>query len=188
MLDMFGQPRQQRGMEIAATKQLRQKGDLWIVPSASGNGTYVVDPTEAETSCSCPDYEARSLPCKHLFAVEYIRQEVTTADGATVVTEAVRVTYAQNWPAYNRAQCEEKAVVQTLLRGLCDGIAQPEQSNGRPRLPLGDVIYGSAMKVYGTMSGRRSTTDLRACEAAGLVGRAAHYNSVFRFKCFNGKI
>jgi transposase len=175
--------RRERGLALAKAKGKRIKpiaDGKYLVPSATENaGGYVVDATARQ--CSCPDYESRGLPCKHVFAVEYVREEITAANGEKIVTEAVRITYAQNWPAYNRAQCEEKSVVQTLLRGLCDGIAQPEQSKGRPRLPLGDVIYGSAMKVYGTMSGRRSTTDLRACEAAGLVERAAHYNSVFRY-------
>lgn len=37
------------------------------------------------------------------------------------------------------------------------------------------------MKVYGTMSGRRSTSDLRECESQGLVDRAASYNTIFRY-------
>lgn len=102
-------------------------------------------------------------------------------DGTIVVTEGLRITYPQNWPAYNRAQCEEKERVQILLRGLCDGIVQPPQGKGRPRLPLADVIYGATMKVYGTMSGRRSTTDIRECEAKGYIERAPAYNSIFRY-------
>jgi hypothetical protein len=104
-------------------------------------------------------------------------------DGTTVVTEGVvrRFTYPQQWPAYNRAQCEEKERVQALLSGLCDGIVQPKHERGRRPIPLRDVVYCAAMKVYGTMSGRRSTTDLRACEAAGHVRRAPSYNSIFRY-------
>lgn len=33
-----------------------------------------------------------------------------------------------------------------LLRGLCDGIVSPPQTKGRPRLDLGDVVYGATMK------------------------------------------
>jgi transposase len=36
------------------------------------------------------------------------------------------------------------------------------------------------MKVYGTMSARRSASDLRACAARGSVAKAPHYNSVLR--------
>jgi hypothetical protein len=38
----------------------------------------------------------------------------TAADGSQVVTESVKVTRktsTQNWPAYNAAQCSEKATV-----------------------------------------------------------------------------
>src|ERR1019366_4426489 len=99
-----------------------------------------------------------------------------------VVSEAVRPTYSQNWPAYNKAQVEEKERVQILLRGLCDGITEKAQrGRGRPRTPLSDVIYCATLKVYGTMSGRRSTTDLRASEERGHVEHAPAYNSIFRF-------
>lgn len=37
--------REQRGLEIAATKRIQQKGTLWLVPPSTGAGTYVVDPT-----------------------------------------------------------------------------------------------------------------------------------------------
>lgn len=154
-------------------------GSRWLVPSQTNqSGGYVVDADQ--NSCSCPDHEDRGVKCKHIWAVTYFRSEVTTPDGATVVTEQ-RVTYVQDWPRYNAAQCEEKHRVQLLLRGLCDGIAQPEQTSGRPRLPLGDVVYGATMKVYSTMSGRRATTDIRECEDKGLITKTPSYNSVFRY-------
>ncbi len=114
---------------------------------------------------------------QHIWAVLYFRSEVTLPNRATVLTEQ-RITYRQDWPQYNRAQCEEKDRVQLLLRGLCDGI---EQTNGRPRLPLADVVYSATMKVYSTMSGRRATSDIRACADRGLVEKAPSYNSVFRY-------
>lgn len=174
--------RQQRGLAIARAKSARIKhvaGSTWLVPSQTNpSGGYAVD--VSRQTCSCPDHEDRGVRCKHLWAVAYFRQEVTLLDGTTIVTEQ-RVTYSQNWTAYNRAQCEEKDRVQLLLRGLCDGIAQPEQTGGRPRLRLADVVYGATMKVYSTMSGRRATTDIRACEEKGLVAKAPSYNSLFRY-------
>jgi hypothetical protein len=116
---------------------------------------------------------------------------VVELDGTTTVTEAVlttepiatepRPTYAQDWAAYTRAQCEEQDVARVLLRGLCDGIVQPAQGMGRKRLPLADVVYGATMKVYSTMSGRRATSDLRACAAQGLMAKAPNHNSLFRY-------
>lgn len=171
--------REQRGLEIAATKKLRHKGDLWIVPSQKGSSTYVVDPTEAKPTCSCPDYETRGDKCKHVFAVEYVmRRESIGLDGSAV-TETVRVTYRQEWSAYNAAQVNEKDRVATLLHDLCSAIDNPIQKRGRPRLPLADTVFCAAMKVYGGMSGRRTSTDLREYAAKGYIDRAPHYNSVF---------
>jgi len=174
--------RQERGLALVQGKGSRIRhiaGAKYLVPSATENaGGYVVD-AEAST-CSCPDHETRASRCKRLWAVSYFRKEVAMPDGSTVVTESVRLTYRQDWPAYNRAQCEEKERVQILLKGLCDGIVSPKQARGRPRTPLGDAVYCATMKVYGTMSGRRSTTDIRACEEAGLVDRAPSYNTLLR--------
>ncbi len=97
----------------------------------------------------------------------------------TVVTEAVRLTYGQNWSAYNRAQTTEKDHLQVLLRELCNGITEPEPKRmGRPRLPLADVIFAATLKVYTTMSGRRATPDIRASADDEHV--APSYNSLFR--------
>jgi transposase len=174
--------RRERGLALAKSKATRFRhiaGGKYLVPSAQDGGAgYVVD-TEAG-ACTCPDHEERAVRCKHLWAVEFFRQEVTTPDGTTVVTEAVRITYRQDWRAYNAAQCEEKDRVQALLRSLCDGIVEPPQGLGRPRIPLGDAIYSAAMKVYVKLSARRATSDLRACEERGYVGRAPDYSSVCR--------
>jgi transposase len=170
--------REQRGMEIAATKKLAQKGPVWIVPSASKRGTYVVDPTEAEPTCSCPDYEEWHAKCKHIYAVEYtIRRETTTEAGT--VTETVRMTYRQEWSSYNAAQTHEKERVATLLRDLCTAIDNPVYKRGRPRLALADTVFCAVMKVYGGTSGRRAMTDLRDFAAKGYIDKAPHYNSIF---------
>lgn len=173
--------RQERGRQIASTGKVRQtRDDLWLVPSQSHTGSYLVDLTEL--SCTCPDHEATHGLCKHIHAVKFTRVRVTANDGTTVVTQdSLKVTYPQDWPNYNRAQVHEKEHVQELLRGLCAGIVQPPYTSGRPKLPLADVIYGSVMKVYTTFSGRRASTDIRECERKGLVDHAPHYNSIFNY-------
>lgn len=178
--------RQQRGLALVAAKRKSIKhvsGARWLVPSQTNpTGGYVVD-ADAST-CTCPDHEERGSKCKHIHAVLLIRQEVALPDGTTVTTTVAaeaRITYRQDWPAYNAAQCDEGDRVQLLLRALCDGIVQPPQTNGRPRLPLADVVYGATMKVYGGMSGRRSTSDIRACAERGLMSKVPSYNSVARY-------
>jgi hypothetical protein len=93
----------------------------------------------------------------------------------------MRVTYTQDWTAYNAAQTHEKERVTELLRALCDGISQPPQVMGRPRLPLSDVTFAAVMKVFTTISGRRATCDIRECEAKGHITSAPHYNSMFKY-------
>lgn len=182
--------RQERGLALAKNKGIKIIRDgLWTVPSATGAGSYAVDAKAG--SCTCPDHEVRGVRCKHLFAVEIVMKEtvvetVTTKSGATVTTETtrevkVRKTYAQDWPAYNAAQTNEKEHVAALLRALCAGIVQPPQGKGRPRLPLADLAHSAAMKVYTCMSGRRATTDIRACAEKGQIADAPHYNSVHGF-------
>lgn len=176
--------RQERGRLLARDKRIKRvEGVTWMVPSQGNAGTYLVNTLAA--TCSCPDYELRRTKCKHQWAVELTQTVETADDGSQVVTETVKVTrktYKQDWPNYNAAQCAEKETVQTLLRGLCDGIVTPPHAGrGRPSLPLADAVYGMTMKVYTTMSGRRASTDIRACADAGHLTRAPHYNSLFNY-------
>ena len=53
----------------------------------------------------------------------------------------MRVTYGQNWSAYNAAQTVEKERVAALLHGLCSAIDNPTHENGRPSLPLSDKVF-----------------------------------------------
>jgi len=69
-----------------------------------------------------------------------------------------------------------------LLRDLCDGIVTPAHPGRGPKpIPLADSTYASVMKVYTGMSGRRATSDIRACHSAGHIHRAPSYNSVFAY-------
>lgn len=177
------EPREHKGMMIAATMKIQRSGNAFIVPSQSDRGGYAVD--GSAKTCSCPDFELRRQPCKHVFAVEFYlkRETVTDPSGTTTVTEtsAVRVTYAQNWPAYNAAQTTEKAHFLTLLRDLCSGVQNPPQGNGRPHLPLGEQVFCATFKVYSGMSARRFATDLRTAHTDGLISDAPAYNSVLRY-------
>lgn len=186
--------RETKGLVIANQAKITRKGNLYLVPSQAGRGHYTVD-AEAQR-CSCPDFEFRRSACKHIFAVSiHIErtQTVTTTttqtpDGEATVTQTVetvkvekRVTYAQNWPSYNRAQANEKSEFLALLHELCQGIEEPVQTFGRPRLPLADIIFGVVYRTYSTFSGRRFTSDLRDAYAKGYVSQLPSYNSLFDY-------
>ncbi|MDO8532827.1 MAG: transposase [Dehalococcoidia bacterium] len=178
--------RQERGLEIAARSKIIRKGDVWLVPSQTQNGDkYTVIPG---LKCSCPDHETRLVKCKHMFAVEYVMERETAPDGTVTETESVKVTkvtrktYSQNWPAYNAAQSEEKTRFGVLLADLCKGIPQPiHEGRGRPALPLADMLFASAYKVYTGFSSRRFTSDLRDAKTEGLVASTPHFNSVTNY-------
>jgi len=183
--------REQRGLVIAAKSKLERSGDRWFVPSqsgrtgmAQGGAYYVVKPDVANPHCTCPDFEARQLRCKHIYAVEIVTRREYTDDGETqTVTETVTVkkTYKQEWTAYNAAQVNEKAEFQRLLHELCKGIGEPSQTNGRPRLPLEDMIFNCAFKVYSTVSQRRFISDLRDAQAKGYITKVPHFNSISNY-------
>jgi transposase len=187
MLDMYGESRQQRGLEIAAVSKIERKGPAWLVPSQSGKGRYTVIPDDESPHCSCPDHADGGHKCKHLFAVEYVIQRNRNSDGSTTVTETLTVrqsrkTYPQDWRAYNAAQTNEKAKFQELLRDLCAGVAEPPQGKcGRPRLSIQDALFSAVFKVYSTVSGRRFMTDLREAQAKGFIQKTPHYNSIFNY-------
>ena len=187
-------PREQRGQQIAATAKIKQTDKGWVVPSQSRRGSYLVTQAGAHYECGCPDYETRRQACKHIYAVEITiqrevtqREETTRRNGhvthtlTTTVKTTKRVTYRQDWPAYNQAQTHEKAIFQTLLHDLCQRISEPPQTMGRPRLPASDMVFAAAFKVYSTFSGRRFMTDLREAQAKGHIGKLPHYNSIFNY-------
>src|SRR5437773_10612835 len=75
-------PREERGLVIAATQKLTQKGKVWIVPSQTGSGKkYTVCPDAETPFCSCPDHEETGCPCKHIYAVRVTMQREHGTNG-----------------------------------------------------------------------------------------------------------
>src|SRR5262249_5034610 len=104
--------REERGLVIAATQKLTQKGPVWLVPSQSGRGRYTVCPDPEKPYCSCPDHEETGQRCKHIYAVEFTMNRETATDGTVTETRPITFTekkvYRQDWPLYTVAQIEEK--------------------------------------------------------------------------------
>jgi transposase len=178
--------RQIRGMQIAAGGGLvpGEGHHLWSVPSQSERRKYRVDPIADR--CDCPDHAATNLRCKHLWAVAFTMTAEVKPDGTTTLTETTRVTYSQDWAAYNAAQVEEKDTFLTLLADLCRTVPEPPQGRGRPRLPLSDMVFATTFKVFSRFSSRRFSSDLREAEARGLISRVPHFNSVSNYMASPG--
>jgi transposase len=191
--------RELKGMQIAATMPLRRDSSGWIVPSQSGAGTYRVSPHPTTTAkvaqgvvppppgvqpwnCTCPDFELRRMACKHVIAVEFVvRREHVYPDGTVVTEEAkTRITYTQNWPAYNAAQCAESDLFPSLLQSLCGTLERPYGGKGRPRLPLSDIAFDCVSKVYSGLSARRHDGEVRDAKEQGLTETDPSFNTVLR--------
>jgi len=58
------------------------------------------------------------------------------------------------WTAYNKAKCNEKRMFYLLLDELCSIIKEPEHVNGRPPIPLRDMLFCACLKIYNNFSAR----------------------------------
>jgi transposase len=173
--------REERGLIIAATSKIEKIPLGYKVHSQSGNGTYVVNLDHDKPFCTCPDFEARHQKCKHIYAVEFSLKREETPDGKVTEIRTMKVTYGQDWTAYNEAQTEEKRRFMILLTDLCDGLQQPEQNTGRPRLLLSDMAFASVFKVYTGFSSRRFTCDMDDATNLGYIAKTPHFNSVSNY-------
>jgi transposase len=180
-------PREQRGLVIAATQRLVQRGKVWLVPSQGGGGkkyTVHLDPTTP--FCSCPDHEDTGGKCKHMFAVEYTIAREHRGDGEVVETKTITLTekrtYRQDWPLYNLAQCEEKRRFMVLLHDLCKGLPDPPANKtGRKRTAMADMVFTAVFKVYSTFSSRRFGSDLDDAFDKGFISHKLHPGMSWRF-------
>ena len=173
------QGRQMRGLAIAVLdKNIRPDRFGFKVPSQSGNGVYLVNLDDGPY-CTCLDFEKRGKSCKHVYAVQALIQRRGQMDGIAPPPVGVRVT--QPWQAYDKSQVHEGEMFATLFRELCDTVPQPPQANGRPRLPLSDMLYGMGLKVYSTLSTRRAMSEIRSAVASGRMGKEPSYSTPIRY-------
>jgi transposase len=172
--------REMKGAQIAQSGRISETPKGWIVPSQSGKGSYLVYEENGETKCNCPDCEMRGAKCKHQWAVEYFVRESVDEEGNKVVEKVVRVTYSQNWKAYNESQTQEITLFDQLLKDLVKSIDDPEGEGrrGRPQLSLTDELFCAIQKVYSQLSQRRAHTLYRNAEEREQVRHAPHFNAV----------
>jgi transposase len=172
------EPRKLRGAEIARAGGIRRKSpDLWVVPSQSHKGSWLVDydTEDGQPVCTCPDFAERWKMCKHIFAIEIAEKRIAMPSE----NPPKQKKYTQNWAAYNAAQTNERAHFVELLHSLCQGIDMPEQTGrGRPRNPLADVVFALVTKVYSGKSGRRAHSEIKRCHDEGYLSTPVSYNSL----------
>ncbi|KKL44492.1 hypothetical protein LCGC14_2365150, partial [marine sediment metagenome] len=123
----------------------------------------------------------RRKKCKHIYAVEFYIKKQIDEEGKITQTKGVKISYSQDWKAYDKSQTNEKLVFLKLLRELCDFVEQPNYNFGRPKLSYSDLIFASALKVYSTFSLRRFMSDVKITKEMELVDSIPCFSSVGHF-------
>lgn len=85
------------------------------------------------------------------------------------------------WHKYNQAKCNEKRMFYLLLDDLLNIIEEPYHDNGRPPVPIRDLLFCSCIKSYNNFSARRISSDLEHAKNMNFVKRVPHYNTLLAF-------
>jgi transposase len=171
------QQRKERGYEIAKTAKITEKNGIWLVPSQTNpRQTYQVTLTLTGATCTCKDYEERGIKCKHYWSVEYALSKQINKDGTITRTITKKATYPQAWHEYDLANTQQKDLFQKLLHDLCNTIIEPTpKATGRPSLPIADMVFTSALKVYTNFSLRRFMCDVKEAQKRGYIEAIPHF-------------
>jgi transposase len=134
-------------------------------------------PIGAEPSCTCPDFELRRQPCKHVIAARLVAERDGGPSAPPMEVDEVprRPTYKQDWAKYDLAQMTEKDRFLELLSELVAGVADvPQPGAGRRRHRMRDMVFASAFKVFTGFSSRRFACDLKDAHARGFLTKLMH--------------
>lgn len=175
--NMLTETRTERAWAIASTPDTIKliKEGVFKVQSQSGARSYHVERTD-RWRCDCPDFTTHGVECKHIIAVQlYLEAQRLSLE--IVLGDRVRMTYGQDWSAYNLAQTEEIRLFDLLLSELFDSIEEPEQVMGRPRLPLKEQLFCAIQKVYSQLSSRRAEGLYHHALERGQIDHAPHFNT-----------
>jgi len=100
----------------------------------------------------------------------------------TTIEEKHRITYPQDWIAYNQAQTQEKILFLEFLYELTSQIPQPKRNGaGRPKANLCDMVFSCCLKQYLDFSSRRSESDIQLAKELGYINHSPHFNTVLKY-------
>lgn len=103
-------------------------------------------------------------------------------DSGDTATESQRITYPQDWGAYNEAQTNEKVLFLQLLGELTEQVPKPARTGaGRPPADLGEMIFACCLKIYLNFSSRRTESDLKLAERLEYIGHVPHFNTILKY-------
>jgi len=93
-----------------------------------------------------------------------------------------KISYSQNWIAYNQGQTQEKILFMELLDELCSQVSQPRRKGaGRPTTNVGEITFSCCLKIYLDFSSRRSESDIKLAQQLGYLNHAPHFNTILKY-------
>lgn len=174
--------REERGEILAKSTRIVKIPQGWRVTSQTNTSRqYIVKLMKDRPVCSCPDCELRHKKCKHIYAVEFYIKKQIDEKGKITETKGIKISYSQDWKAYDQSQTNEKLIFLKLLSELCDFAEQPEYKFGRPNLSISNLLFASTLKVYSTFSLRRFMSDMKISKEMNLIDSVPCFASVGHF-------
>lgn len=98
-----------------------------------------------------------------------------------VIQKVEKLTYPQDWQAYNNAKTKDKLIVQGLLLELLEFFNEEEPKNrcvGRPSFTLKEQVLSMFIYCYNRFSSRRSIPDIEMAKRHNMLSKTPHFNSV----------
>lgn len=93
-----------------------------------------------------------------------------------------RITYSQDWIAYNQAQTQEKILFFELLNELTSLVPpQKYKGNGRPPADIREMIFSICLKTYLDFSSRRVESDIKITKQLGYITHVPHFNTILKY-------
>jgi Transposase DDE domain len=185
-------PRWIKGLELVRRGSVAETSTAgeFVVASQEGKGLYRVTgigiPGGFE-ACTCPDFNDRLAPCKHVWACR-LWIEASNGDlGQKLAINFLSPARAKriDWSVYNRAKTEEYFLVHRLLRELTASIPEsaPNPKGGRPSVPLRDQAFSAIQKIYSLFPYRDSHGYRIEATARGELSRTPYWAVGSRYLC-----
>lgn len=91
-----------------------------------------------------------------------------------------KLTYTQDWKAYNQAKTKEKTISMKLLMELLDIVEKPNKFKrvGRPTFTFKEKVLCMFIYSYSRFSARRAIPDIKMAEELKLLSKEPHFTSV----------
>ncbi len=153
-------------------------------------GWYEVALDRGVWSCECPDWEVRSLACKHIALVLHALDPSRTPVEGASLDEAGFNGPARDWPAYDAAHRSEPLLFDELMWDLLEPLEgmegdRPVGKPGRPATPLRVQLFIAAKYVRSRKGSRGANGELaKECKIPDSILKHAH-NDTAPSRVFN---